>query len=68
VDWGASLWSGGRGVRIVGTIKDVVVCIGRGGAKEDEERSGMANHLGREAVQDVGGSAETLSPVMSMEA
>lgn len=31
----------GRDVRIAGTTKDVEVRIGRGGAEEDEERSGM---------------------------
>jgi hypothetical protein len=57
--------SGGRDVKIVGTTKDVKVRVGRDGAEEDEETSGMIDHLEGEAIQEVGGSVETLSLVTS---
>lgn len=57
----------GEGVRIASTTKDTKVCIGRGGAEEGEEGSGMTDHLGGEAVLEVGGSVESLSPITSMK-
>lgn len=39
-----------------------------GDAEEGKERSGVIDRLGREAVQEVGGSVEALIPVTSRKA
>ena len=41
--------------------------VGGGGAEEGKERCGVVNRLGGEAVQEVGGSGESLHPVAGWE-
>jgi hypothetical protein len=46
--------SSGRGITIGSTTKNTEMRIGRGYVEEGEERSGMTDRLGGEAVQEVG--------------
>ena len=62
---GAKFVGSSGGVGIASTAKEAEMRIGRGSAKEGEERSEMIDRLGWEAVQEVGGSVETLNLLTS---
>jgi hypothetical protein len=53
----------GREVRVASAPKNPKVVVGGGGAKQCREGSGVRNRLGGEAVEEVGGSYQALSPV-----
>jgi hypothetical protein len=55
----------GREVRVASTPKNSKVVVRGGGAKQSRKRSGVRNRLGGEAVEEVGGSDQALSPVAS---
>jgi hypothetical protein len=57
--------SGGGEIRIASAPEDTEMIIGGVDAEESEIRSGVSNRLGGHTVEEVGGSGEGLSPVVS---
>jgi hypothetical protein len=52
-------------IAIASAPEDTKMFVRRMDAEESEVRSGVGNRLGGETVEEVGGSGEGLSPVMS---
>jgi hypothetical protein len=57
--------SGGGEIRIASVPKDTEMIVGGVGAEESKVRSGVSNRLGGQTIEEVGGSGESLSPVVS---
>jgi hypothetical protein len=57
--------SGGGKIRIASAPEDTEMIVGGVGAEDSEVRSGVSNRLGGQTVEEVGGSGQGLSPVMS---
>jgi hypothetical protein len=57
--------SGGGEIRIASAPKDMEMIVVGVGAEDSKVRSGVSNRLGGQAVEEVGGSGQGLSPVVS---
>jgi hypothetical protein len=55
----------GREIRIAGALEPSKVVVGGRGAKESKEGGGVTNRLGRETVEQIGGSGQPLGRVAS---
>jgi hypothetical protein len=64
---GRNFMRSGGGVRIARTAKDTYVRIGRGSAEEGEERSGMTDRFGGEAIDEMGDNIQCLHPIAGRE-
>jgi hypothetical protein len=57
--------SSGGEIRVASAPKDTKMIIGGVDAEKNEVRIGVGNRLGEKTVEEVGGSGEGLSPVVS---
>jgi hypothetical protein len=57
--------SSGGEIRVASAPKNTKMVIGGVDAEKSEVRSGVGNRLGGKTVEEVGGSGEGLSPVVS---
>jgi hypothetical protein len=57
--------SGGGEIRVASALEDTKMIVGGVDVEESEVRSGVSNRLGGQTVEEVGGSGEGLSLVVS---
>lgn len=62
---GELMRSGGGEIGVASAPEDTKMVVRGVDAEENEVRSGVGNRLGAETVEEVGGSGEGLSPVVS---